>query len=406
MEVVPSGVRNLFRAALIIFVITVVIGILNGTDVWDPPHSTLLTHVHAGTLGWITLSVFAATIWMFGDSSDPSSGRLATFSIVAMSLYVFAFWSGDIFNTTESIQRPIGGTLAFIAIVWMTVWVFRQKKGESYNVAEFGMALAILFLLLGAILGVLLGLQLADVQVVSGEAGTRLGDAHPAAMVIGYVVLAMLAILEWRFRGSDGPTLGEAKPGVVQMVLMFLAGLFGMLGLLLDIQGLLMISTPFQVIGLVIFLWRMRKDLAPSQWAGDMSGVFLRTAALGLVVAVVFTAIVVNKFIALGDDTSDEAFEAILPYLLALDHTTFILVVTNVIFGLLAVSSVVSEASNKIIYYGVNIGAVGFIVGLVGENSTLKRIFTPILGLTILYGIYMHLVTKPAMSTKESAAAT
>ena len=33
---------------MVIFIITIVIGILNGTDVWDPPRNTLLTHVHAG----------------------------------------------------------------------------------------------------------------------------------------------------------------------------------------------------------------------------------------------------------------------------------------------------------------------------------------------------------------------
>lgn len=396
MTVAPPGVRNLFRGALVIFVITVVIGILNGTDIWDPPRNTLLTHVHAGTLGWITLSVFASAIWMFGEREDRTSGRLATFSIVAMSLYVLAFWSGDIFSTTETIQRPIGGTLAFVAIVWMLVWVVKSKKGEKYNVAEFGMALAVLFLLLGGILGVLLGLQLADVQVVSGEAGTRLGDAHPAAMTIGYVVLAMLAILEWRLRGSSVPMLAESKAGTVQMSLMFLAGLFGMLGLLFDIQGLLIANTPLQVIGLLIFLWRMRKELVPARWSGAMSGVMFRTAALGMIVAVVFTAIVVNKFIALGDEVTDEAFEDLLPYLLALDHSTFVLVVTNIVFGLLAVSSAVGEASNRIIYAGINVGIIGFLAGLVTESATLKRVFTPILGLAILYGIFVHLRAKPA----------
>lgn len=395
MAEVPAGVRNLFRGALIIFVITVVIGVLNGTDIWNPPQNTLLTHVHAGTLGWITLSVFAAAIWMFGRGSNSNPGPMATFSIVAMSLYVFAFWSGDIFNTTESIQRPIGGTLAFVSIVWVFVWVLRQKRGEKYTVAEFGMALAVLFLLLGAVLGVLLGLQLADVQVVAGEAGTRLGDAHPAAMTIGYVVLAMLAVLEWRLLGDSAPSMGKARAGVTQMVLMFFAGLFSMLGLLFNLEPLLILSTPLQVIGLVIFLWRMRKELAPARWGGDMSGVMFRTAAIGLIVAVAFTAVVVNKFIALGDDVSDEAFEDLLPYLLALDHTTFVLVVTNAIFGLLAVISVVTQLSNRIIYYGLNVGAIGFIIGLVSESAPLKRIFTPILGVALLFGIYVYLTARP-----------
>ncbi|MGH8943228.1 MAG: hypothetical protein ACRDWF_10460 [Acidimicrobiia bacterium] len=81
----PSGVRNLFRAALVIFVITVVIGILNGTDVWEPPRNTLLTHVHAGTLGWLTLSIFAGAILMFGSPEDRSSNAVANFSIVALN---------------------------------------------------------------------------------------------------------------------------------------------------------------------------------------------------------------------------------------------------------------------------------------------------------------------------------
>jgi hypothetical protein len=396
LKTAPAGVRNLFRAALVIFVITIVIGILNGTDVWNPPRNTLLTHVHAGTLGWITLSVFGAAIWMFGKPGDTKTRTMANFAIVAVALYVFAFWSGDIFDTTVSIQRPVGGTLVFIAITWMLIWVLRSKRGSGWNVAEFGMGLSLLFLLIGAVLGVVLGLQLADVEVVSGETGGRLGDAHPAAMVIGYVVLAMLAIIEWRIRGDSTPSLGAARAGVVQMIFMFLAGLFGMLGLLLDNQGLLIANTPLQVIGLLIFLWRLRKELAPARWRGGIENVMLRTAVLGLIAAVVLTAIVVNKFVAAGDAANDDAFfEEVAPYLLALDHTTFLLVVTNVIFALMTVADTVSEQSSKIVYWGLNIGAVGFIIGLITESAPLKRVFTPILGLALLYGIYIHLRAKP-----------
>ncbi|MGI8823468.1 MAG: hypothetical protein ACR2JP_09235 [Acidimicrobiia bacterium] len=44
----PAGL--LLRSALILFLVTIVIGILNGLDVWEPSHEMLLTHVHAGTL--------------------------------------------------------------------------------------------------------------------------------------------------------------------------------------------------------------------------------------------------------------------------------------------------------------------------------------------------------------------
>ncbi|MDH3189914.1 MAG: hypothetical protein OEM39_04640 [Acidimicrobiia bacterium] len=38
---------------------------------------------------------------------------------------------------------------------------------------------------------------------------------------------------------------------------------------------------------------------------------------------------------------------------------------------------------------------VGFIVGLITESASLKRTFTPILGLALLYGIYQYLTAKP-----------
>lgn len=393
MTAAPPAVRNLFRAALVIFVITVVIGILNGTDVWDPPRNTLLTHVHAGTLGWITLSVFGGAIWMLGRADDESSAPLAKYSIVALSLYVFAFWSADLFDTTETIQRPIGGTLAFIAIVWMFVWAIRQKRGTSWNVAEFGIGLALLFLVIGAILGILLGLQLADVEIVAAEKADQLGGAHPAAMVIGYVVLASIAIIEWLLRGTATPGVRAAKAGVVQMSLLFLAGLFGMLGLLLDVEPLLLLNVPFQVTGILIVLWRLRHELAPSQWRGNFLGVYLRTAVLGLVLAVAQTANVIRLFVSGGED-EEALFEMIEPYILALDHTTFLLVVTNMVLAMMAMSAVVSDMANRVIYTGLNVGAAGFVVGLLAESSTLKRIFTPILGLALLYGIYTHLTAK------------
>src|SRR5690606_19174785 len=63
-----EGVRLLLRGALVIFVITVVIGILNGLAVWNVPHLTLLPPVHPGPLAWITPGVFGAARW----SSPPS----------------------------------------------------------------------------------------------------------------------------------------------------------------------------------------------------------------------------------------------------------------------------------------------------------------------------------------------
>lgn len=388
MGTTPPGVRNLFRAALIIFVITIVIGILNGTDVWEPPRNTLLTHVHAGTLGWITLSIFGGAVWMFGSPDDRSSSTLANFSIVALSLYVLAFWSGDILNIQETIQRPIGGTLAFIAMVWMFVWVLRQKRGKTWDVAEFGLALALFFLVIGAVLGVALGLQLAGTEIVAAENADRLGSAHPAAMVIGYVVLAAVALVEWLIRKGSVPKLSESRAGMIQMILIFLAGVLGLVGFLVDNEMLLQLNVPLEVVGLVMLLVRLRSFLAPSQWGGSIVEAMPRVSVIGLVVGIGLLAYVVSLFVGGAE------FEEIEHWLIALDHVNFIMVVTNLIFAMMAMASEVTERANKIIFWGVNIGIVGFVAGLIAESATLKRIFTPILGIALLYGIFTYLTAR------------
>lgn len=373
----PQASRRLFRASLILFVITVVIGILNGTDLWEPPPGALITHVHAGTLGWITLAVFGGAIWMRADSDGVDT--LATYSTIALAAYVVAFWSVDLTSPT-TIQRPIGGTLAFIAIVWMLVWYFRTLRGRVWTVAQLGMGLALTFLTLGAILGVFLGLQLADVNVVGAENTEGLAGAHPASMVIGFVILAALSIAEWRLEGDDAATVQADKLGVAQMVLVFLAGFLGMLGLLFDFTPLIVANVPLEVIGILIVLWRLRRHLVPSAWTAGPSR-FTRTAVLGLIPTVALTAMVVQNFAA-GKELTD--FQNIL---VALDHTTFLLVATMLILAMMISGSEVSETGAAVMYYGVLIGAAGFVVGLLAESPVLKRIFTPILGLALLHAI-------------------
>lgn len=65
-----GGIRAMFSTALVIFIVTVSIGILNGTDLVNFDHQALMGHVHSGTLGWISLSVFAASLWLFGESGS------------------------------------------------------------------------------------------------------------------------------------------------------------------------------------------------------------------------------------------------------------------------------------------------------------------------------------------------
>jgi hypothetical protein len=387
----PTSVRNLFRAALVLFVITVVIGILNGLDIWDPPRGALLTHVHAGTLGWITLAVFGGAVWMFG--AEDGADALGSFSIFALAAYVLAFWSVDLTSPT-TIQRPIGGALAFIAMIWIAVWVLRAKRGRAWTVPQFGMALALVFLLIGAVLGVLLGLQLAQVEIVAPENAENLSGSHPAAMVLGFVVLAALALAEWMLRGDDAPLLGGDRPGAIQMGAMFLAGLSAMFGVLFAIEPLLILNVPLEITAIGLVLWRLRRDLRVSEWSAG-PGRFVRTALVALIPMVVLTAVVIQNF-ASGADFPDFAH-----ILVALDHTTFLLVVTSLILAMMIAGSAVSAVSSAVMYYGLVIGASGFVVGLLTQSSVLKRIFTPILGLALLHAIFTLVTARGAERVPE-----
>lgn len=394
MEGMPSASRNLFRAALVIFIVTVVIGILNGIDVWDPPRNTLLTHVHAGTLGWITLGVFGGAIWMMGG--DDSTKVMANYSILAIAAYVLAFWSVDLTDTV-SIQRPIGGTLAFIAMVWVFWWAVRSMRGRSYDVAQFGMILALAFLVFGAVLGVLLGLQLADVDIVAPENADRLAESHPGAMVAGFVVLAGLALIEWLIQ-DRAPKLAESRIGAAQMLLLLLAGVVLVLGFLLNIEGLLQLGVPLQVIGAIILLGRHGRRLAPSEWAGETERKFVRVAVLGLVAVVALIAYLISQIVGGAE------FAELFGVALAMDHTNFLLVSTSLIFAMMSRGSIISETANRVIFWGLTIGALGFAVGLIAESDVTKRIFTPILGLALLHGIFTYLRAEPARVAETADA--
>lgn len=392
MGAMPASSRSLFRAALVLFVITVVIGILNGIDVWDPPRNTLLTHVHAGTLGWITLGVFGGAIWMIGDGGGETR-PMAVFSIVAIAAYVLAFWSVDLTDTV-TIQRPIGGTLAFIAMAWVFVWAFRQMRSRTYDVAQFGMVLSLAFLVFGAVLGVLLGLQLADIEVVAPENAGRLAESHPGAMVAGFVVLAGLALIEWLIQ-DRAPTLSESKIGAAQMLLLLVAGVVLVVGFLIDVQELLQLGVPLQILGALILVGRHGRRLMPAEWAGDTARKFVRIAVIGLLVVVALIAVLITEIVG-GAEFADVVHIA-----LTFDHVNFLLVSTSLIFAMMSFGSKVSETANRIIFWGLTIGVGGFAVGLLLEESLIKRIFTPILGLALLHGIFTYLRAAP-VETRES----
>ena len=383
-------IRLLLQGAMLIFVYTVAIGILNGTDLVDFGHKTLLTHVHTGTLGWITTSVFAAALWLFGGTVVPGwrdtfARSLPIATILAVIAYNVAF-----LLTVGEARPTVGGFMLLVIVAWVA-WIFAAAKGTVLSVPRLGILAAVTTLLFGGLLGVLLGVMLATGNdILPGDAY----GSHPATMVIGFLIPVGMALSEWNVR----PELLETRAtrsGWLQIGLPFIGGICVTLGLLADSTPLVSLSLPFEIVGVGIFVKRL--------WPG-LRGIDTGSAAPGFVAAPTVLWLVLNIFMfvyLIGRYQGD--FDNVpLGLILALDHMMFIGVMSNSLFAQIrAASPAVKPAAVRVLVYVMNIGLAGFVIGLLADAAILKRIFTPIMGLAILHGIalFTGALRKPAAET-------
>lgn len=383
MNVLEPSSRLLFRAALVIFVITILIGMLNGLDIWEPSHPILMTHVHSGTLGWITLAVIGAALLMFGDAADTaviSEGRtVAVLSVAAAALYVVAFATGT------GIFRPIAGTFMLVAIVWVLVWVARRYGASARSTAQLGILLAMISLTIGAVLGVLLGLFIAQGSIPGLDLATAasFAGAHPPAMLIGYLVLAGAAVIHWLLSGS------ETWVGRAVMWMLFAGGVVVNLAFILDIEVFVQVATVLEVVAIVAFVVHMWPHLRPAAWAGGGLSNFARVSAVFLVIGIGLLIDVVRLIVSGEMDPATGAGPV--HVLLAFDHVMFIGVMTNALFALVGPADRPDAKGSGPVLWAVNTGLVVFVVGLVLDTAVLKRIGAPLMGLALLYAIVWFL---------------
>jgi hypothetical protein len=371
-----SQIRFLLQAAMLIFAYTVVIGILNGTDLVDFSHTTLLTHVHTGTLGWITTSVFAAALWLFGGK--PATGWRDSFARILPGATVVAVIAYNItfFTTTGSARPTIGGFMLLVIAGWVA-WIFGSAGSSVLSVPRLGILAAVTTLTFGGLLGVLLGVMIATGNdILPGDAYA----SHPATMVIGFLIPVGMALAEWNIR----PELLEVRAtraGWLQIGLPFIGGICVTAGLLADAPPLISLSLPFEVIGVGIFVKRLWPGLGRLDSANVPSGFIAAPTVLWLALNIVFFIYLIARF--QGD------FDEVRPgLLLALDHMMFVGVMTNSLFAQVrAAASEVKPEAVRVMFYAVNIGLAGFVLGLLADTAILKQIFTPIMGLGILHGI-------------------
>jgi hypothetical protein len=388
-----SQIRFLLQAALLIFAYTVVIGILNGTDLVDFGHKTLLTHVHTGTLGWITTSVFAAALWLFGATRATGwrhsfARNLPWLTVVAVVAYNITF-----FATTGEARPTIGG-LMFLVIVGWVIWIYGSVGSSVLSVPRLGVLAAVTTLTFGGLLGVLLGVMIATGNdILPGDAYA----SHPATMVIGFLIPVGMALAEWNVR----PELLDVKAtrsGWLQIGLPFIGGICVTIGLLADSPPLISFSLPFEIIGVGIFVKRMWPGLRRIDAGGATASFVASLTPLWLVLNVAFLVYLIVRFEGDFDDVR-------VGLVLALDHMMFIGVMSNSLFAQVRRATPdVKPAAVRVLVFAMNIGLAGFILGLLADTAILKQISTPVMGLGILHGIVLFTMAlrRPVPATQPS----
>jgi hypothetical protein len=378
-----SEIRWLFQAALLVFTITVSIGMLNGFHFITLPRQVLLTHVHAGTLGWITLGVFAICFWLFGDDEPAATKKrgaqaLSLLAAIGIPIYVLAFLSGNL------LARAIFGVPVLVAIVGLLLWLISQTRRVRMTVPRLAVLAAIATLVVGSTIGVLIQLELAGKSQFLPEGAI---GGHVTAQVVGYLVLIGMAISEWRLKNTPGLTW----PGIIQVGLLFLGGVLITIGALLNVQALLGAFIPAELAAVIIYCVRLGPQLRRINWLAPTSD-----RHFGLVVPYLILNLVLLIWLITGVVTKAYARFELIPLWLvfAFDHTMFIGVMSNSIFGLIQQASRGAKRfwpwAEQVVFWGMNGGMIGFVLTLATDQRGLEKLFTPIMGGSILVGIITY----------------
>jgi hypothetical protein len=380
--------RDLILVAMAVFVLNITIGILNGADAVEFDRNQLLTHVHAGTVGWMTLAIVATSFLLFRAADR----RLMLALAILVPIYVITFYTGSF------PLRAIGGTALLVVIGWLLVWVWQQFLGGERSLPRLAVVLGLTSFGYGAIVGVLLQLQFAlELTIVSGDG---IG-AHASAMTFGYLVLVSFGLIEWRLLG----TRGLPRAGLAQMLALFLGGIVISVGLLAGAEqaagGIYLLS---QIVAIVLFVIRVWPRSLRVGWLEANPIRHLGAASIWVVGALILFMYLVVSFITAANPDDPDALP--LNILLASDHAVYIGVITNIVLGLFSVL-VLDEAARRswighVIFWGVNLGLLVFVIGLIVDTAEIKRVGAPVMGVTLL--VALAILATRAMSASMASA--
>ena len=402
-----TDVRSAFQYGLAIFTLTALLGLLNATQIIGAlDRNTLLTHLHSGTLGWITMGVIGLSIWIFGATDKNRAVRV---SAVSTAAYVLAFWSGNFYA-----RGIFGVTEMAVVLYW---WWFAVSHGMSPGFGRLDIPkLSVIFGLTTLVIGSSLGVTV-QVLLATGNSIPRSPDfigGHASAQTGGYLVLVAAGFIEWQLTGGGRRTIA----GLIQIALLFIGGLLLSFGLLLSEQlgpdAAQMIpgaATGLTLLGIIIATFRLGRAALGVSWSGGGQR-HIAIAVPFLILAVILQALLVQQFIAAQGDITKVS----VGLFHSLDHAYFVGLMTNMLFGAILVATAnrprVWPWADQLVFWGLNLGVAAFIAVLLTSGSgegakpfTSPVAFTaPIMGLAAILGVATLLMRLQGAEATESAA--
>lgn len=398
-DAVWSQLRIIFIGSGLLFLINNYFGFANALTDGEIARSQLLIHLHAASIGWITLSAIGVGIWVVTGDRDVSRGYerwvrfLGWAAVLIFAAYIPNFWlaflPGDVAVTTF---LPIFGSLAVLVLWSSAIFVISQlPRQATLTTVQLLVAGALLVASIGATVGALLGLEHAIGTFLPIKGEDRVG-AH-AGMMDTYLFLAGAGIIEWMVRPLSRWSwagLAQAAAWTIGASLVPVAFFLDALGALLPVFGLLLL------LGLAIFLVRIAWRALLVGPAGSGSAPWAFFGAAWLVAYMGLFMVGVGS----GDFASLPAWWSV-----AFVHAGFVGMMTNLLLGVHAARAREASATmawgEPVARWTINIGLLVFI-GL--EVAADIRLGALVMGVGVVLGVLTMLLRLWASASRESLA--
>lgn len=250
----------MYTGAGLLFLVNIFLGF--GNVGLDPgiPRAQILTHLHSGTIGWISLSVITTMLWVFADArrSAPGYARsvatLGLIAFIAFAGYIASFALGFSQGGAFYALLPVfGGTSALV--LWSAaIFAATQLRRQPVVTTVHVLLVSSLFVgAVGATVGVLLGLEYVLGRAIVPAPIDRVGP-H-AGVMDPYLFLAFAGVVEFLVRPD--PAARRRWPGLLQAGLWIASAAAILIGLLAGIEALAGLTSLLLLVGLIVYLVRI-----------------------------------------------------------------------------------------------------------------------------------------------------